>query len=53
MKALKALAARKKLPFFAISAVTGQGLAELTQAMADRIMVDPAIKATEPAQKPR
>lgn len=53
VKALKALAARKKLPFFAISAVTGQGLAELTQAMADRIMVDPAIKATEPAQKPR
>ena len=38
VKALKAAAARRKLPFFQISAVTGEGLEELKHAMAERIM---------------
>ncbi len=38
VKALKAAATRRKLPFFQISAVTGTGLEELVRAMEARIM---------------
>ena len=34
---LKRYAKRKKLPFYAISAVTGEGIDELKRAMADRV----------------
>lgn len=37
LKKLQAMAKRKKLPFYAISAVTGQGIEALKYALADRI----------------
>ena len=40
--ALKKLARRKKLPFFTISAVTGDGIDKLKHAMADRVIAAPA-----------
>jgi GTP-binding protein len=38
VEALKALAAERDLPFFAISAVTGHGLDALTRALAERLL---------------
>jgi GTP-binding protein len=38
VEALKNLAAEKELPFFAISAVTGQGLDALKRALAERLL---------------
>ncbi len=37
LKKLRAMAARRKLPFFAISAVTGEGLDQLKYAIAERV----------------
>ena len=37
LKKLKAMATRRKLPFFAISAVTGEGLDKLKYAIAERV----------------
>ncbi len=37
LKKLKAMATRRKLPFFAISAVTGEGLDQLKYAIAERV----------------
>jgi len=44
--ALKKLARRKKMPFFAISAVTGEGIAKLKRAMAERVLVEPVAAAS-------
>lgn len=41
---LRALAKRKKLDFFEISAVTGQGIAELKRAIAGRVLAAPPPK---------
>ena len=38
VSALKRLARKRKLPFFAISSVTGEGLDELRYAMAERVL---------------
>jgi GTPase len=38
VKALQKLARKKKLPFFKISAVTGEGIAALKRAMAERVL---------------
>ena len=38
IKSLKDLAKRRKLPFFAISSVTGEGIAELKRAMAEQVL---------------
>ena len=37
LKKLRAMAKRRKLPFFAISAVTGLGIAELKYALGERV----------------
>jgi GTP-binding protein len=37
LKKLQAMAKRKKLPFYAISAVTGLGVDELKYAIGDRV----------------
>jgi GTP-binding protein len=41
--ALRAVAAERGLPFFEISSATGQGIDALKYAMADRVLVSPAV----------
>ncbi len=47
IKRLKAAAARRKMPFLKISAVTGEGLTELTQTIADVVFAEPEPEAAE------
>ena len=47
--ALKKLARRKKLPFFAISAVTGEGIDKLKRAMAQRVLSEQTENTAENA----
>ena len=53
LKKLKAMATRRKLPFFAISSVTGEGLDPLKYAIAERVAehrrLNPLPEAPEPA----
>ena len=46
---LKRLAARKKLPFFVISALKEEGLRPLVKAMADLLAAAKPAAGTEPA----
>jgi GTP-binding protein len=51
LKKLQALAKRKKLPLFAISAVTGEGIEKLKFAMADAVSIHRTLNLTHP-EKP-
>ncbi len=47
---LRKLARRRKLPFFKISAVTGEGVPALKRALAEAVLDQPEIASIEPAQ---
>jgi GTP-binding protein len=49
LKKLKAAAKRRKLEFYAISAVTGEGIEELKWALAKRVREAVPVEAPEPA----
>ena len=44
VKALEKLAKKRKLPFFKIASVTGEGLPALIRAMAERVFTTPAVE---------
>jgi GTP-binding protein len=48
LRKLQALAKRKKLPFFAISAVTGEGIEPLKFALSEAVALHRTIDLTEP-----
>ena len=52
LKKLKAMAARRKLPFFAISAVTGEGLDKLKYAIAERVAEHRKLNPLPPDPEP-
>jgi GTP-binding protein len=45
LKKLRAMAKRKKLPFYTISAVTGEGVQELKYALGERVRESRAAEA--------
>ena len=52
LKKLRALAKRKKLPFFEISAVTGEGLDKLKYALAEAVLLHRAVDVSPPPTAP-
>jgi GTP-binding protein len=52
LKKLSAMAKRKKLPFFLISAVTGEGIDKLKYALAEAVEAHRTIDVSEPAPAP-
>jgi GTP-binding protein len=52
LKKLAAMAKRKKLPMFTISAVTGEGIEKLKYALADAVEAHRTIDVSEPAPAP-
>jgi GTP-binding protein len=52
LKKLSAFAKRKKLPFFVISAVTGEGIEKLKYALADAVEAHRTIDTTAPPPPP-
>jgi GTPase len=46
LKKLRAMAKRRKLPFFALSAVTGAGISELKYALGERVRASRAAEIT-------
>jgi GTP-binding protein len=52
LKKLTAMAKRKKLPFYAISAVTGEGIEKLKFALADAVEAHRTIDLSEPPKAP-
>jgi GTP-binding protein len=53
LKKLKAMAKRRKLPYYEISAVTGEGIEPLKYAIADRVATHRPIQLDEPAEAPK
>ena len=53
LKKLKAMAKRRKLPFYEISAVTGEGIEPLKYAIADLVQTHRPISVSEPAEAPK
>jgi GTP-binding protein len=52
LKKIQSMAKRRKLPFFAISAVSGEGIEKLKYAMADAVDLHRTIDLTEPKAEP-
>ena len=52
LKKLTAMARRRKLPLFTISAVTGEGIDKLKYAMADAVEMHRSVDVSEPALAP-
>ncbi len=53
LKKLKAMAKRRKLPYYEISAVTGEGIEPLKYAIADLVQTHRPISVDEPAEAPK
>jgi GTP-binding protein len=53
LKKLKAMAKRRKLPYYEISAVTGEGIEPLKYAIADLVATHRPIQLDEPAEAPK
>ena len=53
LKKLKAMAKRRKLPYYEISAVTGEGIEPLKYAIADLVQTHRPIPLAEPAEAPK
>ena len=53
LKKLKAMAKRRKLPYYEISAVTGEGIELLKYAIADLVQTHRPIPIVEPAEAPK